>query len=257
MLARERQSRIFSMIQANNSIRISDIIKEFRVSHETARRDLDTLQDQNLVVRVHGGAVLAKENHSAELLPQGEQTFSSMAERIAIGKSAASMIKEGETVFLSVGLTIQQVARALRKRKNITVLTNSVLVLNELINSEIQLYILGGAVNSSENNIEGALALQTLLNFYVDIAFIGAGGVSQELGISDYSLEVSKLNEQAIRHAKKSVLVANSKKFGTNCLSITCPICNVDTVISDTNLSAEDRNYLTERGIEMILAAER
>ncbi len=163
------------------------------------------------------------------------------------------MIKEGETVFLSVGLTVQQIAKALRKRKNITVLTNSVLVLNELLNSDIQVYILGGMVNNSENNIEGPLALQTLMNFYVDIAFIGAGGITRELGISDYSLEVARLNEHIIRHARKSVLVAHSKKFGINCMSVTCPLDGVDTIISDTNLPVSEQEYLIKQGIETVL----
>lgn len=254
MLAKERQNRILSIIQENNSIRISDIINTFHVSHETARRDLDTLQDQNLVTRVHGGAVLSEKNTTSEMHDiTGSPVSSSMSERVAIGKAAASMIKEGETVFLSVGLTVQQVAKALKKRKNITVITNSVLVLNELLNSDIQLYILGGVVNSSENNIEGSLATKTLLNFYVDTAFIGAGGVSKELGISDYSLEVAKLNENIIEHAKKTVLVAHSRKFGTSCLSITCPLDKIDTIISDKKLPLHEQNHLTERGIETIL----
>lgn len=282
MLAKERQNRIMAIIRENNSIRMADIIKEFHVSHETARRDLDALQDQNLITRGHGGAILAEEKipspgqtsqmnqpsaqsgngvHNAVSYSGSDQTEgaqssrtpSGMAERAAIGKSAASMIKEGETVFLSVGLTVQQIAKALRKRKNITVLTNSVLVLNELLNSDIQVYILGGMVNNSENNIEGPLALQTLMNFYVDIAFIGAGGVTRELGISDYSLEVARLNEHVIRHARKSVLVAHSKKFGINCMSVTCPLRDVDTIISDINLSEQEREYLAEQGVETVL----
>ena len=275
MLAKERQNRILSIIRENNSIRIADIIKDFRVSHETARRDLDALQDQNLITRVHGGAILA-ENTPKQLSEwaqpgsspsQAEDagaaatcssgTSSGMAERAAIGKAAAAMIKEGETVFLSVGLTVQQIAKALRKRKNITVLTNSVLVLNELLNSDIEVYILGGAVNHSENNIEGPLAMQTLMNFHMDIAFIGAGGISRELGISDYSQEVARLNEHIISRARRSVLVAHSKKFGINCASITCPLEGVDTIITDNNLPAASVEYLAKINRETILVDHR
>lgn len=256
MLAKERQDKILSIIQTQNSIRIADIIRDFRVSHETARRDLDTLQDQNLIKRVHGGAVLADDAPVLNTISEStsKSTKSSMAERVAIGKAAAAMIKDGETVFLSVGLTVQQVAKALRKRKGITVLTNSVLVLNELLNTDIQVYVLGGAVNNSENNIEGDLALQTLSNFYVDISFISAGGVSQDMGISDYSLEVAKLNRHIIERSKKSVLLAHSKKFGKTCLSIVCPLSDVQTVITDSTLSESDRNYILENDIELILA---
>lgn len=256
MLAKERQDKILSIIQTQNSIRIADIIRDFRVSHETARRDLDTLQDQNLIKRVHGGAVLADDAPILNTIPEStsKSTKSSMAERVAIGKAAAAMIKDGETVFLSVGLTVQQVAKALRKRKGITVLTNSVLVLNELLNTDIQVYVLGGSVNNSENNIEGDLALQTLSNFYVDISFISAGGISQDMGISDYSLEVAKLNRHIIERSKKSVLLAHSKKFGKTCLSIVCPLNDVQTVITDSTLSESDRDYILENDIELILA---
>lgn len=250
MLAKERQDKILAIIRANNSIRISDIIRDFRVSHETARRDLDSLQDQNLIKRVHGGAVLADDDVMQNILP--EQQHSSMLERMAIGKAAASLIKDGDTVFLSVGLTVQQIARAIRKRKDITVLTNSVLVLNELINSDVQLYVLGGSVNNSENTIEGPLALQTLSNFYVDIAFIGAAGISTDRGVSDYSLEVAELNRNIIERSKRSVLVAHSKKFGKTCLSITCPLDKLDTIITDADLPGEIRTYIKDYGTELI-----
>lgn len=254
MLAKERQDKILAIIQANSSIKIADIIRDFRVSHETARRDLDHLQDQNLIKRVHGGAVLSDEAKSSPIMPAEAVKHSSMAERVAIGKAAAELIKDGDTVFLSVGLTVHQIARAIRKRKDITVLTNSVLVLNELINSDVQLYVLGGCVNNSENNIEGHLALQTLSNFYVDIAFIGAGGISTDCGISDYSLEVAELNRHVIDRSKKSVLTVHSKKFGKTCLSITCPVDKLDTIITDSNLPADMKSYINETGVELITA---
>ena len=253
MLAKERQDKILAIIKANNSIRISDIIRDFRVSHETARRDLDSLQDQNLIKRVHGGAVLADDNIMPNASLEQPQQHSSMLERMAIGKAAASLIKDGDTVFLSVGLTVQQIARAIRKRKDITVLTNSVLVLNELINSDVQLYVLGGSVNNSENTIEGPLALQTLSNFYVDIAFIGAAGISTDRGVSDYSLEVAELNRNIIERSKKSVLVAHSKKFGKTCLSITCPLEKLDTIITDADLPVQTQTYIKDCGTELVV----
>lgn len=257
MLAKDRQNQILSIIQSQNSIKIADIIRDFHVSHETARRDLDILQDQNLIKRVHGGAVLADDAQNLQPELQQATPPSSMAERIAIGKAAAGMIKDGDTVFLSVGLTIHQVAKAIKKRKNITVLTNSVLVLNELLNSDIQLYILGGSVNNSESNIEGDLAIQTLSNFYVDIAFISAGGVSDQNGISDYSLEVAKLNRCIIERAKKSVLAVHAKKFDKTCLSITCPLDAIDTVITDSGVSDKYKEILNENEIEVVLAASK
>ena len=256
MLAKERQDRILITIQRNGSIRMSDIMKQFKVSHETARRDLDALQDQNLIKRVYGGAVLPDEKKSPAISPAAytETGRPGVEERVAIGKAAAAMIKDGDTVFLSVGLTVQEIARELRHRKNITVLTNSVLVLNELLNSDVHLYVLGGFVNNSEDSIEGNLALETLSNFFVNIAFIGAGGVSRELGISDYSLDVATINRSIIEHAEKTMLTVHAKKFGRNCLSITCPLAKIQTVISDASISPDYQEYIQENGIELILA---
>ena len=139
MLAKERQDRILTTIQRNGSIRMADIMKQFNVSHETARRDLDALQDQNLIKRVYGGAVIPDEKNPSSPAPviHTGTPRPSVEERVAIGKAAAAMIKDGDTVFLSVGLTVQEIAKELRHRKNITVLTNSVLVLNELLNSDV------------------------------------------------------------------------------------------------------------------------
>ena len=256
MLAKERQDRILTTIQRNVSIRMADIMKQFNVSHETARRDLDALQDQNLIKRVYGGAVIPDEKKPSSPAPviHTGTPRPSVEERVAIGKAAAAMIKDGDTVFLSVGLTVQEIAKELRHRKNITVLTNSVLVLNELLNSDVQLYVLGGFVNNSEESIEGNLALDTLSNFFVNIAFIGAGGVSKELGISDYSLDVAKLNRSIIEHSKKTVLTVHAKKFDRNWLSITCPLTKVQTVICDTGLPLAYQEYIQENGIELILA---
>jgi DeoR/GlpR family transcriptional regulator of sugar metabolism len=253
MLAKERQNRILSTIKSDGSVRMSDIMQTFQVSHETARRDLDALQDQDLIKRVYGGAVLPDEASSV-ITAHVERKSSGTEERSAIGKLAASMIKDGDTVFLSVGLTVQEIAKQLRHRKDVTVLTNSVLVLHELLDSDVKLCVLGGFVNNQERSIEGSLALDTLSKFYVNKAFIGAGGISTELGISDYSLEVASLNCKVIEQSKKTILVAHAKKFGNNCLSITAPINKVQTIISDVGLSAPYQEYIKKSGVELLLA---
>lgn len=274
MLAKERQNEILNIIKRDKSIKMATIMKQFDVSHETARRDLDALQDLDLIERVYGGAVLPSVTHS-EQKKSGhspseteEQSFSEsmirssaddtarsgMDERTAIGRSAADLVKDGDTVFLSVGLTVQQVARALKNRTNITVLTNSVLVLNELIDTDVKLYTLGGYVNNSEDSIEGSLAFETLANFYVNIAFIGAGGISKKLGITDYSLDVASLNKRIIEQSSRTVLTAHARKFGKNCLNITSQLNKIQTVISDADLPQFYRDYLSENNVELILA---
>ena len=179
---------------------------------------------------------------------------SSSVEREAIGREAAKLVKEGDTVLLSVGSTVLQIAKHIRDIKHITVLTNSIFVLNELIDSDVRMFVLGGCVNSSEYDMEGHLTVEALKHFCVDIAFICAGGITKENGVSDYNCEVAQVNKAILSRARKTVLVAHAKKFGADSFSVTCPLDSIHTIISDSTLSQGYVRYLQEKGIELILA---
>lgn len=252
MLVKQRQDKIFSMIKQNKAIKMSEIVKIFQVSHETARKDLEALQDENLIKRVYGGAVLAEPISAKEQPAPGN--ISSFQEREAIGREAAKLVKEGDTVLLSVGSTVLQVAKHIRNIKHITVLTNSIFVLNELIGSDVRVFALGGRINSSEYDMEGYLAIDALNHFCVDIAFICAGGITKEFGVSDYSCEVAQFNRAILARVKKTVLVAHAKKFGADSFSVTCPLDRIHTIISDDTLPEEYVHYLRELDLGLILA---
>lgn len=160
----------------------------------------------------------------------------------------------GGYVLLSVGSTVLQIAKHIRHIKHITVLTNSIFVLNELMDSDVRLFVLGGCVNSSEYDMEGHLTVEALKHFCVDIAFICAGGITREFGVSDYNCEVAQVNKAILARARKTVLVAHAKKFGMDSFSVTCPLDSIHTIISDSTLSKEYVRYLREKGIELILA---
>ena len=141
-----------------------------------------------------------------------------------------------------------------RQIKHITVLTNSIFVLNELIDTDVRLFVLGGCVNSSEYDMEGHLPVEALKHFCVDVAFICAGGITKENGVSDYNCEVAQVNKAILSRARKTVLVAHAKKFGLDSFSVTCPLDSIHTIVSDSTLSKEYVQYLLEKGIELILA---
>lgn len=259
MLAQERQEQIMRHLLKNRIIKITDAVKLFDVSHETVRRDLEALQEQKLVKRVYGGAVLADEKQSER---GGSGTVShgtvptglGYRERAAIGKAAAELVDEGDSVLLAIGSTILEVARNLKEKKRITAMTNSLPVLNELVDSELEVYVLGGKVFSDEQSIGGQLTYNALRSFFVDRVFIGAGGVTFEGGVSDYSEEESHLIAAMISRAREVILVAHSDKFGVNSFSVTCPLEEIDIIVSDTNLSEEYRRGIEELGIRLVLA---
>ena len=256
MLAQERQDIIIEMLkQSGGIIKMTDIVSKFGVSNETARRDLETLQDKNLVKRIYGGAVLVKPPGKTDYtIPRTEDGSRGLAERTAIGKAAADLLHDGETILLAAGTTVLQVARHLKRLHYLTVLTNSLAVINELSDTNFDIYVLGGKLDTNEKNMYGDMALKTIRSVFVDKTVIGAGGITFEFGVSDYGIDDFGIREAMMKHANQTILVAQSEKFGTNAFSIGYPLDQVSTIVSDTNLSQEYKTGIREMGIELILA---
>ena len=255
MLAKARQNEIMKHLTEYKIVKITDIVKRFEVSHETVRRDLEALQEQNLIRRVYGGAILIENEeettkNALPTLPVG----TGYMERAAIGKKAAQLIHEGETILLAFGSTILETAKNIKNMRHITVLTNSISVLNELVNSNVEVYILGGHVNADEQTIGGQMACNALKNIFVDKAFISADGITLNGGISNYSSEESQLINAMIERANQTILVAHSSKFGINSFSVACPLQRADIVVSDNYLSQEYQQEIQKMGISLILA---
>lgn len=255
MLAQERQNAILeTLAQRGGVIKMVEIVSMFGVSNETARRDLETLQDQNLVKRVYGGAILTERRNALDIIPRVAEGTRGQAERAAIGKAAADLVNEGETVLLASGTTVLQVALNLKRLRNLTVLTNSLAVTNALLDTNFDIYVLGGKLDMDELIMSGHMGLQAVKSVFVDKTFIGAGGITFKYGVSDYgSLDVN-IREEMFSRANQVILVAQSEKFGRNAFSIGNPLDRIHTIVSDTNLSDEYVNGIRDMGIELILA---
>lgn len=254
MLAQERHALILDMLREKKIIRISDIATQFGISNLTARRDLDALQAQQLIRRVHGGAVLLEQENGrgpgqAPVRPRGRNA--QREEIRAIGKLAASLIRDGDVVFLGTGTTVLEVARHMRRLSNLTVLTNSLAVINELADSGNTIYVLGGILDGNEYSMSGPFAVEMVRTFCADWAFIGCGGASIAHGITDYGEPGLSIYRVMVQNAARSVLVAGSRKFESDALSIVCPINAVSMVITDEGVPSQVRQELTQLGVEL------
>lgn len=250
MLPQERHTIIMDILQERKVIKISDIATQFGISNLTARRDLDILQEMDLVRRVHGGAILVEQEapahrRSAELYTRPVQPV----EIQAIGKLAASMIQNGEVVFLGTGTAVLEVARHMHHLTDITVLTNSLAVINELADSGNTIYVLGGNLDSNEHSISGRFAVDMLSGFCADWAFIGCGGISTAHGLSDYYEQGAALSRIMVQNAAKTVLVTSSHKFNSNALSIICPVRDIYMIVTDEGVSVPCREELKHLGV--------
>ncbi len=251
MTASERRETIISMLHSSNFIKISDIVSTFNVSNETARRDLDYLQDQNVVRRVYGGAVMDGPIVRTTASAPRRSGFSNIL--AAIGKEAAALVKPGESVFIGPGSTALQVARHLRERNNITVVTSSLAVASELTSSDVNTYILGGLLNRDEQDIRGELARICIQHFYFDKAFFGCGGVTLDLGVMDFSSTHTPIHTQIVSRANQRILVTGSKKFGTHAFLSACALSDINTIITDTQIPSAYYEALKDMAIRMIL----
>lgn len=175
----ERQARLLSYIQAHQRISVPQVVEAFAISVATARRDLDALAERGHVQRVHGGAVALQQAPPEP--PVMQRTDEQAVEKRRIGQAAAALVQEGETLFLGTGSTVLEVARNLRQRANLTVITNSIPVVNMLAGAPgVTLVCLGGELRKSEMSLIGHIAEQALAELRTSRVILGIRAIDLE-----------------------------------------------------------------------------
>ncbi len=249
----ERQDQIIQFLQRSQRISIEEICRRFTISEATARRDLEALGTEGKVRRVHGGAIaLAQTPPEAPILQrQNEQPD----EKQRIGEAAAEIVQDGETVFLGSGTTVLAVARALRARQNLTVITNSLPVVNVFAGADgITVICLGGMLRPSELSFIGHITEQSLAEVHADKVFIGVRGVSLDFGLTNEYLPET-MTDRAILHAgRELIVVVDHTKFERTATVLLSPLDQVQTIVTDGPLPAELSATLKERQIRIIEA---
>lgn len=249
----ERRQQLLQWIERNGRISITQICEQFGVSEATARRDLEALVNQGKIQRVHGGAVLLRQAPPEAPLFQRERE--QFLEKQRIGRAAAALVEDGETIFLASGTTTLAVAQHLRSRRNITVITNSLPVMSLMVSEPgITLIGIGGMLRASELSFIGHIAEQAIAELRADKVFIGIHALSLEHGLtSDYLPEV--LTDRAILNiGKEVILVADHTKFGRVSSALVAPLNRVHRVVTDAAAPPDMVEALRAMGIDVILA---
>ncbi len=251
----ERQGRILKLLEEKKTVTIPELTEACGVSVITIRRDLDALAGKGLIRKVYGGASLP-ERQPLDLSPH--PSFLSRITRHhdhkeRLGFTAASLVQEGDTVILDIGTTCLEIAKALKKRVGITVLTNSLAILNELADSGLEVHALGGRLRGRELSLTGQQACEAMKDFYANKAFISVSGVSLENGLTDFNIDSSELCAAITRRAGHVYLVTDSSKFGKIAFSVIGPLECVHSVITDSGIPQEYADAFKARGVELIL----
>lgn len=241
MLADERRTLIMNELHRNGIVKVKELSEKFETSSETIRRDINLLERKNLVNKVYGGAVLAGSTIKDSLYSSRETLHAK--EKAAIGKLAASLIHDQNTIILGSGTTTLEIAKNIKHLHNLTVITNSIPVILELLPTGMNIFCTGGAIGAVDLNMSDAFALNALKNYHVDMAFITALGITQQAGVTCYTPEESLLAKQIQHQARQTVLAIDSSKFDHNSLVVQGQIHDYDIIITDSNVST---HYITD-----------
>lgn len=252
MLAVERRSKIEELINENKSVLVTDLSKLFDVTPETIRGDLLKLEKQGVLVRTYGGATLA--SGSGSELGVKERDVVNAEAKHKIGIRAASMIKNGETIFLDASTSSLYLARSIKDKKGLTVITNSVNIIAELSDCDnIKLICTGGCLNMRNMSYIGRFAERMITqNFVANKFFFSCRGVTVSRGMVEVSEDEAEIKRAMMNASDSAVFLCDHSKLGKKGIPVIAPIEKIDTFITDIRLDGEWADALEENDIRII-----
>jgi DeoR family transcriptional regulator of aga operon len=249
----ERQNIILQWINQHHRISISELCENYSVSEATARRDLETLASRGKVQRVHGGAIPIEK--APPEMPMLMRQVDQIAEKQRIGIIGARLVNDGETVFLGSGTTVLEVARNLRERQNLTVITNSLPVVTLLSDKlKITIVCVGGLLRSSELSFIGHITEQVLSEVRADKVFIGVRAISIKEGLTNDYLPETLTDRAILNIGKENIVVADHTKFDRTSTVLLVPINQIHTLITGVETPEELIKEISKIHIHVISA---
>jgi DeoR family transcriptional regulator, aga operon transcriptional repressor len=249
----DRQLQILQLLERQHRISVADICASFQVSEATARRDLESLASAGKVQRVHGGAIMLTQAPPEQPILQRQKEQSD--EKIRIGQAAAALVQAGETLFLGSGTTVLEAARALRGRRDLTVLTNSLPVVNVLAGADgITLICLGGMLRESELSFIGHITEQALAEMHADRAFLGTRAISLEYGLTNEFLPETLTDRAILKAGEEIIVLADHTKFGRAATVRLAPLESIHTIVTDRQTSRDFLEAVRERGLHIVIS---
>jgi DeoR family fructose operon transcriptional repressor len=251
----ERQIEIVRILRRLKQVSVNDLRLRFRTSAVTIRKDLDELQERGFLVRTHGGAVLAENVEETE--PVDAKLGRNVALKEVVARAALEQVFDCETVALDAGSTTLAIARLL-KDSPVNIVTNSLSIAEELAQRESgSMTLVGGAWRRESSCFMGPLALHALDRMNIDIAFVGASGISPRTGFTCQNAILAQVKERMLLRSDRRFIVSDSSKYGLVAFSTFASFDEVDGWIVDADLAEESRATLVEQGLHIITASDK
>ncbi len=252
----QRHKQILEKLSVYGKVSVLELSEDFEVASATIRRDLSFLEEHHKLQRVHGGAV--KVSFLSEEPCVDDRLKLYINEKIKIASMASRLVEDHMAIFLDIGTTVGQMVPLLLNKRNLTVITNAFDTAHAFSKYAKEglftgkLIFLGGEVNAQQRTVFGPLAAITLESLYVDIAFIGVGGIHLSGGLTGYDpLEVA-LSKMAIGQAKEAIALLDHTKIGVRNLHRIVGISGVDRIICDTDCPGAWKKELEVRGVQWL-----
>lgn len=252
MLAIERRQKIMAMLNENKSVLVPELAKLFNVTEETIRRDLEKLEKEGLLKRTYGGAVLV-ENYNVDI-PFEFRNVTNIEGKKQIALSLIKYIEDGDTLVMDSSTSALQVAKLLKTKKKITVITNSEQIINELkvFEDTIKVISTGGTLRNKSLSLVGPIAEQTLRSLNANKAIISCKGFDIEKGFTESNELEAQVKKLMIEIADKVYMIADHTKMNKTALVNIATLDDIDFIFTDKILPPSQENVIREKNVEIV-----
>jgi DeoR family transcriptional regulator of aga operon len=248
----DRHRYILEKLKKEGRVNVVELGREMGVSTVTMRKDLKMLEDKNLLFRTHGGATYSnpytidRHVNEKEKLQAGEKN--------SIGEKAAELVEEEDCIIIASGTTVLSLAKHIKPKSKLTVITAALNVATELNrHPDVEVLVLGGVLRKSSASGTGIYAEKILDDFSCNKLFLGVDGIDPEFGLTTTHIQEAQLNRKMIAAAQKTIVLADSSKFGKRGFGRICGLEDVEMIITDDGISEHMRELLQNMGVEVVV----
>jgi DeoR family transcriptional regulator of aga operon len=250
-----RRIRIIELLKTHGQVNVNELSESLGVTGVTIRNDLAQLEKKRILIRARGGAIKIEQNVADEDYPLSDKQKKHLFEKREIGKKAAELIEENNTIIIDSGSTTYELAKNLKRFNDLTVITNALNVATLLAEySNINVIVPGGMLKKNSLSLVGILAEKGFKDYFCDKLFLGVDGFDLNFGISTPNPEEAHLNQIMIGISKEVIVVADSSKFQKRGFAFIAPVNRINTVVTDQGILAEHKSKLESLGVKVIVA---
>lgn len=247
-----RRNAVYQRVLSDGKVRVGELARHLDVTTETIRKDLKVLEERGVLTKKHGSAVVRNAYYQ---LPFDVKLQEHTQEKQMIARKALEFIEDDSIVYLDPGSTCLQLAKILRLKKNITVLTNSLPIADIICDSGLELIVTGGKLQKRGRALVGYYATNVIDSIRIDIAFLGCDGFLDMDGPMTFSMEHAEVNRHILNHSKKNILLCDASKFTKTSTYQYAKFSDYDVMITN-EITAEQQEVVRDVK-ELIMVKEK